>query len=77
MLNMTKTKLDLISGPDMYLFFGKYMRGGVSYISNRYSKANKKYLDSYGSKQDSNTLYRWRQVICMAMQFLKFFKQMD
>ena len=35
MLNMTKIKLELISDPDMYIFFEKGMRGGVSYISNR------------------------------------------
>ena len=40
MLNMTKLKLELISNSDMYIFFEKGMRGGVSYISNRYSKAN-------------------------------------
>ena len=35
MLNMTKIMCELISGPDMYIFFEKDMRGGVSYISNR------------------------------------------
>ena len=35
MLNMSKTKLELISDPGMYIFFEKGMRGGVSYISNR------------------------------------------
>ena len=65
MLNMTKMELELISVPDMYIFFEKGMRGGVSYISNRYSKANNKYLKSYDPKQeskhiiylDSNNLY--------------------
>ena len=47
MLSMTKVKLELISDPDMYIFFGKAMRGGVSYISNRCSKVNNKYLKSY------------------------------
>ena len=32
MLNMTKVKLELISDPDMYIFLGKGMRGGFSYI---------------------------------------------
>ena len=42
-------------------------RYGVSYISNRYSKANSKYLKSYDPKQeskhimylDANSLYRY------------------
>ena len=36
-LNMTKVELNLIPDPDMYIFFEKGTRGGVSYISNRYS----------------------------------------
>ena len=44
MLKMTKIKLEL---PDMYIFFEKVTRGGISYISNRYSKAHNKYLKSY------------------------------
>ena len=53
MLNMTKVKLELISDLDIYIFFEKDMRGGVSYISNRYSKASNKYLKSYDPKQES------------------------
>ena len=42
MLNMTKVALELIADPDMYIFFEKGMRGGISYISSRYSKSNNK-----------------------------------
>ena len=50
MLKMTKTKLEFIQDPDMNIFFEKRTRGG---ISNRYSKANNKYLKSYDPKQES------------------------
>ena len=50
MLNMRKVKLEHITDP--YIFFEKGMRGGVSYISNIYSKPNYKYLKSYDPKQD-------------------------
>ena len=53
MLNMTKVKLEIISNPDMYIFFEKGMRRGVSYIPDRYSKENNKYLKSCDTKQES------------------------
>ena len=53
MLNRTKVKLELFSYPDMYIFFGKGMRGGVSYISDRYNEANNKYFKSYNPEQES------------------------
>ena len=53
MLKMTKAKLELIIGPDMYTSFEKGTRGGISYICNRYSKASNKYLKSYDPKQES------------------------
>ena len=53
MLKMTKIKLQLISDPEMYIFFEKGTRDGISYISNRYSKANNKYFKSYDPKQES------------------------
>ena len=75
MLDMTKIKFELISDPDMYIFFEKDMRGGVSYIYNRYIKANNKYLKSYDAKQeskhimylDANNLY----------SYANFFQQVD
>ena len=41
MLKMTETELDFISDIDMYLFVEKRMRGGISYIAKRFSKAHK------------------------------------
>ena len=62
---MNKIKLEFITDPDMYMFFEKGARRGISYISNRYRKANNKYLKSYDPKQepkhiinlDANNLY--------------------
>ena len=41
MLKMTVVKLEKISGTDVHLFLEKGMRGGISYISKRYSKSSK------------------------------------
>ena len=61
MHKMTKIKLELITNPDMYIFFEKGRRGGISYISNRYRKANNKYLKFYEPKHiiylDANNLH--------------------
>ena len=67
MLKMTNVKLDLISDVDMYQFVEKGMRGGTSYIANRYSKANNKYMKEYDEEApskyimylDANNLYGW------------------
>ena len=53
MLNMTQIKLELISDPDMYIFFEKGVRGGFPYISDRYNEASNKYLKFYDPKQES------------------------
>ena len=51
----------------MYLFVEKRLKGGISYVWKRYSKANNKYMKTYyptkPSKHithlDENNLYRW------------------
>ena len=50
---MTKVELELIPDPDIKIFFEKGIRAGVACISNRYSKADNKYLKFYDPKQES------------------------
>ena len=65
MLKMTKIELEKISSPDKYIFIEKGMRGGISYINKRYSKANNEYCSDYDSEKlktyitylDMNNLY--------------------
>ena len=67
MLKMTDIKLELMTDIDMYQFIEKGMRGGISYIADRYGKANSKYLKEYDKNipskyimyLDANNLYGW------------------
>ena len=65
MLKMAKVELEKIINADIHLFIERGMRGGVSYINKRYSKANSKYCPDYDKNKpkvyinylDMNNLY--------------------
>ena len=56
MLKMTDINLELITDIDIYQMVETGLRGGVSYIANRYSKPNNKYLSDYDKNKDSSYL---------------------
>ena len=66
-LKMTGIKLDLLSEEEMYTFFERSIRGGVSQISKRYAKANNTKCSNFDPLKpissliylDANNLYGW------------------
>ena len=83
MLKMTGVKLEKIS--DIDLFIKKELKGGISYISKRYTKANNKYRNDYDSKKpskvityfDMNNLYGWAMSGYIPYGRFKWLKNVD
>ena len=85
MLTMTGVGLEKMSDIDMYLFIENGLRGGISYIAKRYSKANNKYMKNYDpskqsefiSYQDMNNLYGWEMSEYFPCEEFKWLKNVD
>ena len=66
-LKKTEVKLELLTDIDMLQMIEKGTRGGVSMISNRFGKANNKYMKDFNPEKpstfipylDANNLYGW------------------
>ena len=67
MLKRTEIKLELISDINLHLFTENGIKGCISYIAKRYSKASNKYMKCYDSSKEckfimslnANDLYGW------------------
>ena len=83
MLKMTDIKLELMTDVDMFQFIEKGLRGGISYIANRYGKANNKYMTDYDKNKpskyimylDANNLYGWAMSQYLPTAGFKWLKQ--
>ena len=80
MLKMTNINLELLSNVDMLLMIEKGIRGGISIISNRYGKANNKYMKDFNQKElikflmylDANNLYGWAMSLKLPIHSFKW-----
>ena len=68
--------LKLFTNPDMYLFAEKAVRGGISVIRNRYSKANNNYMgQKYNKIKNQNILCILILITFMDMQRANHYQQ--
>ena len=78
MLKVTGVEMELLTDPDMYLFFEEGIRGGVSSAMKRYWKANNVYMKDYDPEKpdvfieylDKNSLYA--TMLCKPLPVRKF-----
>ena len=72
MLKMAGIQLEKINSTDAHLFLEKGMRGGVSFISKRYSKGNENTEIMYW---DANNLYGWAMIQDLPFGDFKFLSE--
>lgn len=82
-LRLSECKLELIKDPDMFMMIESGIRGGISIITKRHSKANNKYLPEFDKNKeskyimyfDANNLYGWAMSCLLPYDNFKFDKE--
>ena len=80
MLKMTKIELQLLTDIDILNFVSRGIRGGISFIGQRYAEANNPYIANYNPAQklsflhllDANNLYGWAMSQPMPISGFRF-----
>ena len=86
LLKHSGVKLELLTDPDILLLFEKGIRGGISMISNRFGKANNKFMgEKYDQSQpskylahlDANNLYGWAMMKPLPVGDFKWMRERE
>ena len=84
-LKKTGVELELLADIDMLLMIEKGTRGGICQATQRYAKANNKYMKNYNKNNESsyiqyleaNNLYGWAMSQALPVNDFKWVKQED
>lgn len=83
-LKETKVELELLSDVGILLMIGNGARGGISMISNRFGRANSKYMDEaydetkltkYITYLNANNLYGWAMCLLFPVRGFKWMQR--